>query len=58
MAYAGRWPGIAPDEEGKDKLPTGFHKSVVVYNLHSRARYIGTRLAPIQASRRWVYHGR
>jgi DNA primase len=34
VAYAGRWPGDSPDGEGKYKLPTGFHKSLVVYNLH------------------------
>jgi DNA primase len=34
VAYAGRWPGDPPDGEGKYKLPTGFHKSLVVYNLH------------------------
>jgi DNA primase len=34
VAYAGRWPGIPPEGEGKYKLPTGFHKSLVVYNLH------------------------
>jgi len=34
VAYAGRWPGNPPDGEGKYKLPTGFHKSLVVYNLH------------------------
>ena len=34
VAYAGRWPGEPPDGEGKYKLPTGFHKSRVVYNLH------------------------
>ena len=34
VAYAGRWPGTPPDGEGKYKLPTGFHKSLVVYNLH------------------------
>jgi DNA primase len=34
VAYAGRWPGEPPDGEGKYKLPTGFHKSLVVYNLH------------------------
>jgi DNA primase len=37
VAYAGRWPGMPPEGEGKYKLPTGFHKSLVVYNLH-RAR--------------------
>ena len=34
VAYAGRWPGEPPDGEGKYKLPAGFHKSHVVYNLH------------------------
>jgi len=34
VAYAGRWPGDPPEGEGKYKLPTGFHKSSVVYNLH------------------------
>ena len=37
VAYAGRWPGEPPEGEGKYKLPAGFHKSLVVYNLH-RAR--------------------
>jgi DNA primase len=35
VAYAGRWPGDDPPEgEGKYKLPHGFHKSIVVYNLN------------------------
>jgi DNA primase len=34
VAYAGRWPGDPPDGEGKYKLPAGFHKSLVIYNLH------------------------
>jgi DNA primase len=36
VAYAGRWVGDAdpPEGEGKYKLPPGFHKSLVVYNLH------------------------
>ena len=34
VAYAGRWPGIPAEGEGKYKLPAGFHKSLVVYNLH------------------------
>jgi DNA primase len=39
VAYVGRWPGDEgwPEGEGKYKLPSGFHKSLVVYNLH-RAR--------------------
>jgi DNA primase len=39
VAYAGRWPGIPPEGEGKYKLPTGFHKSLVVYNLHRAQEY-------------------
>ena len=35
VAYAGRWPGEQPPEdEAKYKLPPGFHRSLVVYNLH------------------------
>jgi DNA primase len=35
VAYAGRWPGHEPPEgEGKYRLPNGFHKSILVYNLH------------------------
>jgi DNA primase len=34
VAYAGRWPGEPPEGEGKYKLPMGFHKSMMVYNLH------------------------
>ncbi len=37
VAYAGRWAGEdskIPEGEGKYKLPAGFHKSLVVYNLH------------------------
>ena len=39
VAYAGRWPGNPPDGEGKYKLPTGFHKSLVVWNLHRAREY-------------------
>ena len=39
VAYAGRWPGTPPDGEGKYKLPAGFHKSLVVYNLHRAKAY-------------------
>jgi DNA primase len=39
VAYAGRWPGNPPDSEGKYKLPTGFHKSSVVYNLHRASEH-------------------
>jgi DNA primase len=34
VAYAGRWPGDPPEGEGKYKLPAGFHKALVVFNLH------------------------
>jgi DNA primase len=37
VAYAGRWAGTdeeLPEGEGKYKLPPGFHKSLVVYNLY------------------------
>jgi DNA primase len=37
VAYAGRWPGDAPEDEPKYRLPANFRKSLVVYNLH-RAR--------------------
>ena len=33
VAYAGRWPGKDPPE-GKYKLPPGFQKSLVVFNLN------------------------
>jgi DNA primase len=41
VAYAGRWPGDEgwPEGEDKYKLPPGFHKSLVVFNLH-RAREV------------------
>lgn len=35
VAYAGRWPGEDPPErEDRYKLPPGFLKSLVVFNLH------------------------
>jgi DNA primase len=35
VGYVGRWPGDEPPEgEGKYKLPHGFHKSILVYNLN------------------------
>ena len=34
IAYAGRWPGNPPEGEPKYKLPRGFKKSLVLYNLH------------------------
>lgn len=34
VAYAGRWPGEPPEEEGKYKLPPHFHKSLALFNLN------------------------
>jgi len=34
VAYAGRWPGDPPEGEERYKLPTGFRKSEVLFNLH------------------------
>jgi DNA primase len=41
IAYAGRWPSDAgwPEGEDKYKLPPGFHKSLVVFNLHRAREY-------------------
>ena len=41
VAYIGRWPGDPPEEEPKYKLPAGFHKAQVVFNLH-RAQASGS----------------
>lgn len=35
VAYVGRFPGDPPEDEPKYKLPPGFHKSLVIYNLHA-----------------------
>jgi DNA primase len=34
VAYSGRWPGEPPSDVPKYKLPTGFKKSVELFNLH------------------------
>src|SRR6185369_14026556 len=34
VAYAGRWPGKPTDGQAKYKLPTGFRKSLELFNLH------------------------
>jgi len=34
VAYAGRWPGNPPAGEDKYKLPPGFKKQKVLFNLH------------------------
>lgn len=33
VGYCGRWPGQAPDERPKYKLPNGFKKSIEIFNL-------------------------
>lgn len=43
IAYAGRWPGQAPEGMPKYKLPTGFRKSLELFNLH-RAKQADARL--------------
>lgn len=39
VAYAGRWPGDPPEGEPKYKLPPGFRKSLVLFNLHRAREY-------------------
>ena len=41
IAYGGRWPGNEgwPEGEDKYKLPPGFHKSLVLFNLHRAREY-------------------
>jgi DNA primase len=34
VAYAGRWPGDPPEGEAKYKLPPGFKKHLILFNLH------------------------
>ena len=34
VAYAGRWPGEPPEGTSKYKFPTGFGKSLELFNLH------------------------
>ncbi len=34
VAYAGRWPGRPPESEERYKLPAGFRKAEVLFNLH------------------------
>jgi len=34
VAYAGRWPGEPPSDVPKYRLPTGFKKSVELFNVH------------------------
>jgi DNA primase len=41
IAYAGRWPADEgwPEGEDKYKLPPGFRKSLVIFNLHRATEY-------------------
>jgi len=41
VAYAGRWPGDEgwPEDEDRYKLPKGFYKSHLLYNLHRACEY-------------------
>ena len=43
VGYAGRWPGVPPEERPKYKLPKDFHKSAEVFNLHRAAKEDGAR---------------
>ncbi|MFN0126907.1 MAG: CHC2 zinc finger domain-containing protein [Verrucomicrobiales bacterium] len=43
VGYAGRWPGPAPDERPKYKLPKDFIKSAEVFNLHRASQEDATR---------------
>jgi DNA primase len=50
IAYAGRWPGDAgwPQGENKYKLPPGFHKSLVLFNLHRAKAYASEGLIVVE----------
>lgn len=50
VAYAGRWPGDAgwPEGEDKYKLPPGFHKMLVVFNLHRAREHAGEGLIVVE----------
>lgn len=50
IAYAGRWPGDAGWAEGENKykLPPGFHKSLVLFNLHRAKAYASEGLIVVE----------
>lgn len=50
VAYAGRWPGEEgwPEDEDKYKLPSNFHKSLVLFNLHRAKEYAGEGLIVVE----------
>jgi DNA primase len=50
IAYAGRWPGDEgwPEGEDKYKLPQGFHKSLVLFNLHRAREHAGAGLIVVE----------
>ena len=44
VAYSGRWVGDPPDKETpKYKLPSGFTKTLEVYNLHRARDEVGEK---------------
>jgi DNA primase len=50
VAYAGRWPGDEgwPEGEDKYKLPPGFRKSLVLFNLHRAREHAGDGLIVVE----------
>ena len=50
VAYAGRWPAPEgwPEGEDKYKLPSGFRKSLVVFNLHRAWEYASDGLIVVE----------
>lgn len=50
VAYAGRWPADEgwPEGEDKYKLPPGFHKSLVLFNLHRAREHAGEGLIVVE----------
>jgi len=48
VAYAGRWPGDPPEGEGKYKLPPGFQKHLVLFNLHRAIKEISGPLIVVE----------
>lgn len=47
VAYLGRWPGEPPEGEERYKLPPGFRKSDVVFNLHRFPLFREDRRTPL-----------
>jgi DNA primase len=47
VAYAGRWPGDPPEGEPQYRLPDGFQKSLVAFNLHRFPLFRADRHTPL-----------